>query len=192
MAGSGHEFSRQGRFAWAFIGIFFASGFALALALLIPSLGTCQQCGASFSGTICYGSNLGGCGTVLAGAASWVVGLTGCCVVTAVNASAAYRAKRGAPVASLLARAGRSRGVMFQVASITLICEGAQLLNAGLLVPILQVCREGCPVPYAIVGLSWLFVDVGVFLLVVGVFGFVVGRNRALARLTTSDAGSTI
>jgi cell division protein FtsW (lipid II flippase) len=178
MASSRSAFSRSGRLAWAGIGIYFASLVAIGLAVLVPSLGTCQMCGVQFDGTICSGSSAGGCGGLLALAASGLVALTGLCLLTALNASAAYRAKRGARVVSFLDPAGRPSGAAFQVASLTLLAEGPQLLGIGLVVPLLQPCREGCPIPYSILGLQWAFIAAGILLFVAGALGFVTGRER--------------
>lgn len=191
MASSGPGFSREGRLLWAGLGVFFATLVAIGLAAQVPNLEACQQCGVSLSGTPCDPGSPGGCGSLLASVAGLVVGLTGLCVLIAVNASVAFRAKRGALVLSFLAPGGSSAGVFLQISSVTMMAEGAQFLGIGVVVPFFQSCHEGCPVPYALSGLAWLFVGVGALLVLVGTLGFIGTRRSGLRRTDPSRPLST-
>jgi hypothetical protein len=182
MGAPGSDFPREGRLAWAGIGILFASLLAIGIAAQVPNLETCQQCGVTLTGTLCDPTSPGGCGSLLALVASLVVGLTGFCVLAAVHASAAYRARRGAMITSFLAPGGSIRGVFLQITSVVFVVEGAQLLGVGLMAPLFQSCHEGCPVPYSISGLQWVFVGSGVLLLLLGATGFMATRRSGLGR----------
>jgi hypothetical protein len=181
MSGEEVSFSRAGRLAWAGIAAFLSTLAGLGLIPLAIWLQTCGGCGSSLEGTICDGTYPGGCGTYLAITVAALVVLTGLCVLFGVNASSAYRARRGVTVTSLLRPEGRSPGVWVQVGSLTALLEGGILAAAGALAPILGTfCLEGCPPPYLLRSVPLDLVVVGVLLAVAGSCGFLLGRDAAV------------